>query len=141
MSTIEGHCLCGEVRYTVDEGTDPLMTVVCHCTVCQRQSGAPFSLNVVLPEATVHVTGDTLGEFQTTSEETDTPVLRRFCTACGSPILSVLGAMPGIVAVKAGTLTDRSGLQPTAEVWARSKQPWVETNDDLGVFPTGLRTD
>lgn len=53
----------------------------------------------------------------------------------------LLGSMPGIVAIKAGTLADKSGLEPTAEVWARSKQSWVETNDDLGVFQTGFRTD
>lgn len=141
MSTLDGHCMCGNVRYTVDDGTDPLMTVVCHCTVCQRQSGAPFSLNVVLPEETVHVSGPTLGEYETTSEETSTPVQRRFCTNCGSPILSVLGSMPGIVAIKAGTLSDKTGLEPSAEVWTRSKQPWVETNDDLGVFATGFRTE
>ncbi|CAB4951259.1 unannotated protein [freshwater metagenome] len=138
MSTLEGHCLCGNVTYSVDDGTEPLMTVVCHCTVCQHQTGGPFSVNVVVPETAFHLNGDTVGEYVTTSEETQTPVQRKFCTTCGSPIVAILHAMPGIVAIKAGTLSDTSGVQPTAEIWARSKQPWVETNDDLGVFATGL---
>src|SRR3546814_16254938 len=32
----------------------------------------------------------------------------------------------GVVAVKAGTLDDRSDLRPMAEVWCVDRQPWVE---------------
>ena len=32
----------------------------------------------------------------------------------------------GILAVKAGTLDDKSGVTPTVEVWCDHKQPWVE---------------
>jgi len=138
MSKFDGHCMCGNISYVVDEGTEPLATVVCHCSICQRQSGAPFSLNVVVADAAFHVSGDTLGEFETTSEETQTPVQRQYCTNCGSPIVSILGSMPGVVAIKAGTLNDTSWIQPGAEIWARSKQGWVETDNDLGVFEKGL---
>lgn len=140
MGKLDGHCLCGNVTYTVDEGTEPMMVAVCHCTTCQRQSGSVFSLNVVIDESALHLSGDTVGEFETTSEETQTAVQRKFCTTCGSPIVSVLESMPGIIAVKAGTLADSSWLEPEMELWTRSKQSWVESNDELGLFPKGVPT-
>jgi hypothetical protein len=32
----------------------------------------------------------------------------------------------GAVAVKAGTLDDKSDVQPVVEVWCVDRQPWVE---------------
>jgi hypothetical protein len=52
-------------------------------------------------------------------------VRRRFCGACGSPIVSELVRTDGVVAVKAGTLDDRSGLRPVVEAWCVDRQPWV----------------
>lgn len=42
MSKIEGGCLCGAVRYTC--AAEPVMTAICQCTHCQRQSGSAFSV-------------------------------------------------------------------------------------------------
>ena len=52
-------------------------------------------------------------------------VRRRFCGSCGSPIVSEIVLSAGIVAVKAGTLDDKSAVQPTVEVWCTDRQPWV----------------
>jgi hypothetical protein len=34
-----------------------------------------------------------------------------------------------MVAVKAGTLDDRSEVQPVVQVWCDDKQPWVDLGD------------
>lgn len=47
-------------------------------------------------------------------------VRRRFCGACGSPIVSELVQTGGVIAVKAGTLDDRSDVAPTVEVCGAS---------------------
>jgi hypothetical protein len=39
--------------------------------------------------------------------------------------VSELALTPGIIAVKAGTLDDRSTVQPTVEAWCVDRQPWV----------------
>ena len=36
---------------------------------------------------------------------------------------------PEIVAVKAGTLDDRSDVQPVVKLWCDDKQPWVDLVD------------
>ena len=53
----------------------------------------------------------------------------RFCGSCGSPIVSELALTPGVVAVKAGTLDDKSDVHPTVEVWCVDRQPWVTLPD------------
>jgi len=53
---LDGRCLCGRLTYHCDG--EPLVTVVCHCKDCQRQTGSAFSIFVVVPRATLHVEGD-----------------------------------------------------------------------------------
>jgi hypothetical protein len=121
--TRTGRCLCGEVTYEITG--DPLATVVCHCDHCQRQSGGAFSVNVVLHTSQLSLSG-TLQTFEETGEHDDgVYVRRRFCGACGSPIVSELVLTDGVIAVKAGTLDDRSGLRPVVEAWCVDRQPWV----------------
>jgi hypothetical protein len=121
MADREGGCLCGAVRYVLK--SDPLMTAVCHCTHCQRQSGGVFSTNVAVPEAAYVQTGET--KVFEDKGDSGQAVHRHFCPQCGSPILSKVAAMPGVVLVKAGTLDDMSGLTPAIEVYTDHAATWV----------------
>ena len=92
----------------------------------QRQSGGAFSVNLVAHESQLAVSG-TLSVYDETGENDDGVYVRRqFCGACGSPIVSTLELTEGIIAVKAGTLDDKSAVQPTVEAWCVDRQPWVE---------------
>ena len=124
MGKLDGRCLCGAVTYSSD--ADPAFTAICHCTTCQRQSGSSFSIVVGVPAADLEVTGETLSTFTTVGEDHGRETQRQFCSACGSPILSLSPAMPDVAILKAGTLDDTSWLEPQLEVWGRSAQPWVE---------------
>ena len=121
MAEREGGCLCGAVRYVLK--TDPLMTAVCHCTHCQRQSGGVFSTNLGIPEAAYVQTGDTR-VYEDTGDSGQS-VFRHFCPNCGSPILSTIAAMPGMVMIKAGTLDDMSGLTPGVEIYTDHAASWM----------------
>jgi hypothetical protein len=102
-----------------------MATAVCHCDHCQRQSGGPFSVNVIVLESQLTVTGS-LNTFEDRGEHGDAVyVRRRFCGNCGSPIYSAMAKPEGVLALKAGTLDDRSDVTPTVEVWCEHKQPWV----------------
>ena len=121
MTERTGGCLCGAVRYTLR--SEPVATAVCHCTHCQKQSGAMFSTNLVVPESAFELTGET--KVYADKGDSGQAVLRVFCGACGSPILSRAGIMPGMALVKAGTLDDFSGLTPAIEVYADHAAAWV----------------
>ncbi|MTD45927.1 hypothetical protein GKE82_16945 [Conexibacter sp. W3-3-2] len=134
---IVGGCLCGAVRYTAT--ADPAAVALCHCKDCQRQSGAPFSLNVLIEDASLVIEGD-VKVYGTTGTGTGQPRERKFCGDCGSPILTTLAEMPGMAAIKAGTLDDPSWLEPELELWVDRRQPWVLGSEDRGEFATDLPT-
>ncbi|MGH2836911.1 MAG: GFA family protein [Thermoleophilaceae bacterium] len=116
------------MTYSID--AEPVVQGVCHCTDCQRQTGNPFSVIVGVPQAAFQVEGDTLASFTTTGEDHGGATERNFCSACGSPIFSASAVMPDVVFVKAGSLDDASWLQPAAEVWTSSAQPWSPHFED-----------
>lgn len=120
---LNGHCLCGSVAYTCD--AEPVVTGVCHCTDCQRQTGTGSSIVVGVPADRLEVTGETLRAFATVGEDHGTKTNRQFCSRCGSPIVSLVEALPDLAFIKAGTLDDTSRLEPTVEFWGRSAQSWV----------------
>ena len=122
--TRTGRCLCGAVSYSLDG--DLIATAVCHCDHCQRQSGGAFSVNLIAHESQLSVTGN-LSTYEDTGELGDAVhVFRRFCGSCGSPIVSVLREPAGLIAVKAGTLDDKSEVKPNVQAWCVDRQPWVE---------------
>jgi hypothetical protein len=118
---ITGRCLCGGVTYTADAA--PFVQGVCHCTDCQRQTGNPFSVIVGVPGAALHVDGETLAQYSTTSESGG-PNERNFCSACGSPLFSRVGE---VAYIKAGSLDDASWVTPTVEVYTASGHDWAPT--------------
>jgi len=133
MSKIQGGCLCGAVRYTC--AVEPLMTAICQCTHCQRQSGGAFSVNIGIPRGSLQFTAGSPVTYEDKGES-GLPVHRRFCAACGSPIVSEVEATPTIDWLKAGTLDDTSWVQPQVSVWCRSAQPWVKLPEAMPQFPT-----
>ena len=118
-----GRCLCGAVTYELTG--DLLATAVCHCDHCQRQGGSAFSVNLVAHESQLTVSGELRTYDERGELGDDVYVRRRFCPSCGSPIVSELAKSAGIIAVKAGTLDDKSTVLPTIEAWCVDRQPWV----------------
>jgi hypothetical protein len=131
---LTGGCNCGAVRYRV-EGA-PLVVAACHCTQCRRQSGAAYSVNLVVRAKTMTVEGD-LASWTDTDTESGTPLARQYCASCGSPIRSAPSAAPGIFALKAGTLDDPAPFAPTLHLWTASKLPWVTIPDGVLQFERG----
>ena len=116
--------MCGAV--TFETSGDPIATAVCHCDHCQRQSGGAFSVNIVMHESQLTVTGEMRTYEERGENNDDVYVRRRFCPSCGSPVVSELAKTAGVVAVKASLLDDKSGVKPAVQVWCVDKQPWVD---------------
>jgi hypothetical protein len=127
MGQLDGHCLCGKVTYRSD--AEPIATLLCHCTDCQRQTGTAFSIVVGVERDALEIEGE-LGSYTTIGEDTKEPVERQFCASCGSPIVSLPAATPELAFIKAGTLDDTSWLEPEMELWCRSAHPYVTFDDE-----------
>jgi hypothetical protein len=133
MSKISGGCLCGAVRYRSD--AEPKGAGVCHCTHCQKTSGSAFSVNVFVPSDGFTLTGPVAS--YTDTAESGRRLQRKFCSTCGSSLLSEAQAFPGMVILKAGTLDDRSWVKPAAHVWTSSRQSWCDIPAGVTAFEKG----
>ena len=118
----------------------PLVTAVCHCEHCQRQTGSAFSIFVIVPRATLRVEGDARHAV-TSGADTGERRQRQFCSKCGSPVVTLLAEQPELAVIKAGTLNDRSWLSPTLEVWCGSAQPWLAPIENSRRLARGCRPD
>lgn len=131
---ITGGCNCGAIRYELHRA--PIVVAACHCVNCRRQSGAAYSINLVVPAPGVELTGEP-ARYLDRGDESGQPVIREFCGTCGSPIRSLPAATPQIVAVKAGTLDDPDRFAPTVHIWTRSAVSWAAISDDAMRFDKG----
>ena len=131
MGTMEGGCLCGEIRYRV--GGDFGVTH-CHCIHCRKSSGAAF---VTWVEASlsnfVWLQGQPI-EFSPRPG-----VTRTHCSRCGSPLTYQNHESPDSIDLTAGSLDDPSELKPEDHVWFDRKLPWLQIEDDLPRYSRGRR--
>lgn len=133
---LTGGCNCGAVRYQIDSA--PLTVAACHCRQCRRQSGAAYSVNLIVRVKTMSVEGE-IASWTDSDTESGTPLARQYCARCGSPIRSVPSASPGLAAVKAGTLDDPAPFAPAIHIWTASKLPWVTIPEGLPQFHRGAQ--
>lgn len=133
MQRVSGGCLCGAIRYSAE--TDPAFTAVCHCRNCQKQTGTASSVIVGLPAGSLSISGP-IKTFRDTGDS-GKAVYRRCCSACGSPIVNGVEAMPALTFLKAGTLGDPRWLKPVMEIYCDSPQPWVPHLADAQRLPKG----
>ncbi len=128
--SFEGGCLCGAVRYRIDEEQWP-PCYACHCTDCQTQSGSAIAVQMPVWASKFSVQGETIeGKRQLPSGATGTV---RACAKCLTRLHAINSSRPGLVIVRAGTLDDSASLEPKAHMWVKSKQPWM-------TIPEGVRT-
>lgn len=132
---ITGGCLCGAIRYTSE--SSPILTAICSCKKCQRQTGSSFSILVALAEGTLVFEKGVLAAYLDTGSS-GLPVSRQFCSDCGSPIVSTVAATPGLSWLKAGSLDDPSWLQPSVSIWCESAQPWLALDDSITQYARGI---
>lgn len=141
VSTKEHHgsCLCGRVELRIREPIP--ICVHCHCTMCQRNSGAGYVTWIAFPaeQLTISQGKDFLVRFQSSEHGS-----RSFCSGCGSTLLCEIEARPGEVDVPLANLAPGNGIEPTAHIFYDDRAAWTRVGDDLprlggetGVEPRG----
>lgn len=119
-----GSCLCGEVRWTVDDGAFTRMSH-CHCSICRKAHGAPFATCATAPRESFHWIE---GESRVVRYVSSPGFERAFCGQCGSVVPDGSGSN---MFVPAGCLDDDPGLRPSVHIYVASKAPWHVIEDDL----------
>ena len=125
--TYEGGCHCGAVRYTVTKA--PELTFYCHCNDCQRTSGSPYSMELMVERDAVQFNG-ALSSYVVVGDS-GSPVTRFFCPKCSSGMYLDCDADPDYLFLKVGSLDDASWVTPQMHIFTSAKQPWVQIDDGL----------
>ncbi len=126
-----GGCLCGAVRFQIT--AKPLAACYCHCTMCQKKSGGPFTAY-----ATVPFEGFSFTKGKPAAYESSPGNLRLFCGACGSSLGARVAEDPKLIAVGLGCLDDPNLIKPELHSFTSTQVSWCEIDDGLPRYAEDL---
>jgi len=122
---LTGRCGCGVVRFELSES--PLSASYCHCTRCQRRTGAAASANAIA----------TPGSFRIVEGAQALRVWRPeggaekwFCGECGSALFSRRPGDPERIAVRMGAFDRDPGVRPRERNFVAYAAGWEPIPQD-----------
>ena len=123
FSAAAGGCDCRALRYHLLDC--PLFVHCCHCSWCQRESGAAFALNALIETAKVELIAGEPDWVDTPSASGKGQKIAR-CPACHIAVWSCFsGAGPLFRFVRVGTLDEPARFPPDIHIYTAYRQPWV----------------
>jgi hypothetical protein len=131
MTTLEGGCACGRVRYRLR--SEPMFVHCCHCRECQRQTGSAFVINALIETDRVErLAGET--KAVPVPAESGTPQIIHRCPACGVAVWSHYGGRQFLSFIRVGALDEPAAAPPDVHIYTRSKLPWVSLPAGVPAF-------
>jgi hypothetical protein len=128
---LTGGCLCGAVRFEVDE--PPISASYCHCTRCQRRTGTAASAQARIVPGSLRVIS---GEELVRAYEPEDGFPKEFCSACGSALWSRNPDNPEALSVRMGAFDEDPGVLPSYRQYVAYAAVWEPIPDDgLPRFP------
>jgi hypothetical protein len=125
MAALHGSCLCGGVRFEVDEVPDTLR--YCHCESCKKLSGGTGTVNGRVRSTSIRIIegADLVQTFQPAEGSA-----KSFCRTCGSNLFG--GGWPDseTTSVRASAVDDPFDARPSAHIYVRSVAAWETLPDD-----------
>jgi hypothetical protein len=124
MTSNDGGCLCGKVRFRVT--ATPLDSGYCHCRMCQKNSGAPAVAWATFPTASFSWIAGQPGVYISSAE-----AQRSFCANCGSYLVFMSTASPAEVSVNVASFDAPDTFPPRKHIFVESRIAWFHTQDPL----------
>jgi hypothetical protein len=126
--TYTGRCHCGAIRYQL--AGEPKDVALCHCTDCQRSSGAPMIAWAGYSENALTVSHGTPKTINSSGA-----AMRSFCADCGTGLFyRHAEILPDVVEVQLATLDDPNALTPTAHIQTAERIGWMKDTHNLPTF-------
>lgn len=120
---LQGGCTCGEIRYRLSHS--PIVTHACHCSWCQRESGAAFALNAMIESAYLTLLSGKPVMTKIPSNSGKGQTFAR-CPNCQVAVWShYVGAGDVLSFVRVGTLDQPESCPPDMHIYTGSKLSWV----------------
>ena len=131
-TTRKASCNCGQLRVTC-KGPDPERRSLCHCYLCQKQTGSAFSIQARFPREQVTIEGkSTAWKFPiegapavTYRNCASTGGTFHFCPVCGSTVWYTADADPARIGVKVGAFADPTFPPAMISGFEEYRFPWA----------------
>lgn len=127
---IRGSCLCGGVRFELQQLVGPFE--LCHCSRCRKASGSAFAAMVGVRTTDFRLLQgyELIVTYEAPLLDSPPPYRTAFCRRCGSPVPN---PPPGSrwFELPAGLLDDDPGVRPDKHIFIELKAPWFEVSDAL----------
>jgi hypothetical protein len=123
---VTGGCLCGAIRYNAEAFLE--IVYYCHCRSCQRSTGQPAEIGVLIKSGTLTYSGSE-PKYYDSSEFGQ----RGFCSECGSRLVwrSRDPADDWALNVSVGSLDKPELARPRLHMFVDEKISWYDPQDDL----------
>ena len=122
---LRGHCSCRTIEYELLAA--PLMVHCCHCTYCQRETGAAFAVNLIIESSNLKLSTDAQPTKITVSTNSGTGQKIVRCPKCQVCVWAHYGGQDELLSfVKAGTLDRPNEIQEGVHIYTSTKMPWLE---------------
>lgn len=119
-SELTGGCLCGAVRFRASQ--QPLRTLSCHCTFCQRMTGSSFYSESMFASAALEFNDGKMNCYEHVSDTSGKKVFVHFCSNCGTTVSLTFERWPEVRAISRGCYDDPDAVEVTSHIWTRSAQ-------------------
>ena len=130
LKQLKGGCLCGYIRYQTT--AVPFATEYCHCSMCQKTSGAPAMTWMDFNTAQV----EWLQEKPTEYESSEF-IRRGFCPKCGSSISFRDLRHLDYITLTINSLDDPNQVEPTRHIYIQDQMSWLRIQDEHPRFDQG----
>jgi hypothetical protein len=118
---IEGSCRCGRVRLRIS--AQPILTMACHCSGCQKMSASAYSLSAAVPAEGFEVI-----EGEPEIGGLHGPDAHHYhCPHCKSWMFTRPEGMDWFVNLRPTMLDDTKWFSPFIETYTSEKLPWATT--------------
>lgn len=128
-NTVTGGCLCGAVRYSIDDPS-PKATI-CYCAGCRRASAAPVVAWITVPAISFQLLQGELRKIRAEGIEQDScdghGGERGFCPMCGTHITFIGDGRQHEVDITTGSLDDPNRFPPVEASFAAKKLTWMKS--------------
>lgn len=126
---VSGGCLCGRIRYQAEVFLHD--GYICHCTICQKSTGQPAEITVLIRPGTLRYLENEPNYYRTSQAGK-----RGFCPECGSRIVwqAIAPEDDWMTNLCVGSLDNPAEARMTCHIYADTQLPWYRLCEDLPMF-------
>lgn len=126
---VNGNCHCGKI--TISAIIDKNKVRACHCTDCQKMSGAPLRAIAIASGKKIKITGNPKEYIKIA--DTGNRRIQAFCPDCGTQLFAT-DIEKTQFNLRVGFLKQKNELEPKTHVFIKSSVPWIKNKLGLESF-------